>query len=457
MRAKWIAALLALGLLTGLFCMVAAADEQAEEEQAEQAEQTEEQTTGAFAEYPTLAPPTDATLVQRNPYTPTEDERSWSTEELLGSTTYRSEAVIKLMPEVDEFISLDYKNVDIRELIARIGKVDGRHVLYFAEPVKVTVQAGVVTPMKALEMTLEAADSDLTYMLDEDVIVVGPQSVVTNTFLYTEVGVTKRLSYLTVEDLRALADVQEIEYAFIEPVEGGVHMSATPHNLAHLLLLVEALDLEQNFINADTAPELILEPMELRYITGRQFLTLAEKFGVRAGVVDDVHNEAVVYLTGPEDTITALKRIAAAFDVEGNADLSAKGSTIQAQPYLLSNVSPEEMKQMLENCGIAFNVLDMGDGRSTVYALGGAAETAQAVEIMEQLDEEGARLLVISSGETTKDMTWLRDVIVEETDLRKANFGVTSDLGYGTSCYYLYCIATQEELEQAMPYVTIAQ
>ena len=31
MRAKWIAALLALGLLTGLFCMVAAADEQAEE------------------------------------------------------------------------------------------------------------------------------------------------------------------------------------------------------------------------------------------------------------------------------------------------------------------------------------------------------------------------------------------------------------------------------------------
>ena len=75
MRAKWIAALLALGLLTGLFCMVAAAAEQAEEEQAEQAEQTEEQTTGAFAEYPTLAPPTDATLVQRNPYTPTEDER----------------------------------------------------------------------------------------------------------------------------------------------------------------------------------------------------------------------------------------------------------------------------------------------------------------------------------------------------------------------------------------------
>ena len=188
MRAKWIAALLALGLLTGLFCMVAAADEQAEEEQAEQAEQTEEQTTGAFGEYPTLAPPTDATLVQRNPYTPTEDERSWSTEELLGSTTYRSEAVIKLMPEVDEFISLDYKNVDIRELIARIGKVDGRHVLYFGGPVKVTVQAGVVTPMKALEMTLEAADSDLTYMLDEDVIVVGPQSVVTNTSIVAIFG-----------------------------------------------------------------------------------------------------------------------------------------------------------------------------------------------------------------------------------------------------------------------------
>lgn len=137
--------------------------------------------------------------------------------------------------------------------------------------------------------------------------------------------------------------------------------------------------------------------------------------------------------------------------------MSAKGSTIQAQPYLLSNVSPEEMKQMLENCGIAFNVLDMGDGRSTVYALGGAAETAQAVEIMEQLDEEGARLLVISSGETTKDMTWLRDVIVEETDLRKANFGVTSDLGYGTSCYYSTALRHRRSWSRPMPYVTIAQ
>ena len=161
MRAKWIAALLALGLLTGLFCMVAAADEQAEEEQAEQAEQTEEQTTGAFAEYPTLAPPTDATLVQRNPYTPTEDERSWSTEELLGSTTYRSEAVIKLMPEVDEFISLDYKNVDIRELIARIGKDDRRPVLQFGEPVKATVPVGGVTPMTGLDRPFDAAASDL--------------------------------------------------------------------------------------------------------------------------------------------------------------------------------------------------------------------------------------------------------------------------------------------------------
>ena len=209
---NWMVMLLVLTLLTGIcFTVAGAADE-------------DEQPSGttAFAQYPTLAPPTDALLVQRNPYTPSEDERSLSTEELLGSTTYRSEAVIKLMPEVDEFISLDYKNVDIRELIARIGKVDGRHVLYFGEPVKVTVQANVVTPMKALEMALAAADSGLTYMLDEDVIVVGPQSMVTNTFLYTEVVVAKRLNYLKVEDLKALADVQEIDYASIEPVEGGV-------------------------------------------------------------------------------------------------------------------------------------------------------------------------------------------------------------------------------------------
>ncbi len=442
---NWMVMLLVLTLLTGIcFTVAGAADE-------------DEQPSGttAFAQYPTLAPPTDALLVQRNPYTPTEDERSLSTEELLGSTTYRSEAVIKLMPEVDEFISLDYKNVDIRELIARIGKVDGRHVLYFGEPVKVTVQANVVTPMKALEMALAAADSGLTYMLDEDVIVVGPQSMVTNTFLYTEVVVAKRLNYLKVEDLKALADVQEIDYASIEPVEGGVEMSATPHNLAHLLLLVEALDLKQNFINADTSPELILEPLELKYITGRQFITLADKFGVRAGVLDDVHNDRIVYLTGPDATITALRRTAAAFDVEANAELSANGSAVQAQPYLLSSVSPEDMKQMIESCGIAFNVLDMGDGRSTVYALGGAAETRQAVQMMGQLDEEGARILVISSGPTAKDMTWLRDVIVKETDLRKANFSVTSDLGFGESCYYLYCIATSEELEQARPYVTL--
>ncbi|MBQ3076579.1 MAG: hypothetical protein IJC43_01850 [Clostridia bacterium] len=434
------------------------AAEEPVEETADPAPDPTETPSAAYADYPSLAPLTAAQLVQHNAYTPTEDERSLGTEDLLGSTAFLSEAVIRLDPEVDSFLSLDYRNVDIRELIARIGKVEGRHVLYFGEPLRVTVYANVVTPMKALELTLAAADSDLTYLLDGDVIVVGPKNLVTNTFLYTEVVVQKRLHHLQAEELAALAEVQGIEYAYITPPEqegGTTAISATPRHLAHLLLLVEALDLEQNFLTVDGRSELILEPLTLQYISGRQFLSLADKFGVRAGVVADYSDEHLVYLTGPETTITALRRTAAAFDIPAHADIGARGSSIQALPLLLENVAPAEMKQQIESCPIHFNVLDMGDGRKTVYALGGQVETVEAVELMQSLDEEGARLLVISSGSTTKSMTTLRDQIVKETSLKRAQFTVTANLGYGDALHYLCCIATEEELAEALPYVTL--
>jgi len=119
--------LLALMLLTPL---PALADESEEAEAADPAPDPT-QAAAPYADYPSLAPPTAAELVQHNAYTPTEDERSLGTEDLLGSTAFLSEAVIRLEPETDSFLSLDYRGVDIRELIARIGKVEGRHVLYF--------------------------------------------------------------------------------------------------------------------------------------------------------------------------------------------------------------------------------------------------------------------------------------------------------------------------------------
>ncbi|MBQ6059579.1 MAG: hypothetical protein IJL39_05970 [Clostridia bacterium] len=448
MMKRWISIILA-GVLLAL-CLLCGALAASEDEVPESTGEEE-----PLSVYPALAPPSGAGLVQRNAYVPAPEERSLSAEELLGSVTYLSDAVVKLMPETHEFISLDYQNTDLRELVALIGKVDGKHVLYFGDPVRVTVKANVVTPMKALDLTLEAADPDLTYVLMDDVIVVGPSSLVTNTFPYTDVVVTKRLNYLTVEALKTTAELQGIPYTAIEPTENGVSITAPPYELTYLLSLVEALDLKENFINADTAPELILERLELKYITGKQFLSLAEKFGVRAGVVDDYSNKHLVYLTGPDATITALRRTAASFDVEACAKLSPTGSAIQAQPYHLKTAAPADMKTMLESCGIAFNVLDMGDGRSTVYALGGQAETAQAVALMERLDAEGMRLLVIGSGAESKDMTWLRDVIVKETDLQKKNFVVTSNLGYGENRYYLCCIAGEEELAQAQPYVSL--
>ena len=214
------------------------------------------------------------------------------------------------------------------------------------------------------------------------------------------------------EDLRALADVQEIEYAFIEPVEGGVHMSATPHNLAHLLLLVEALDLEQNFINADTAPELILEPMELRYITGRQFLTLAEKFGVRAGVVDDVHNEAVVYLTGPEDTITALKRIAAGeygitIEKKFNDEIGELADSINFMS------SETQRSIMIKNDFISSVSHEL---RTPLTAINGWAETLLHSEGLDKIEQRGLSVILRESNH-------LREMVEELLDFSRIESG----------------------------------
>ena len=405
--------------------------------------------------YPHITPPTGARMIQQNAYTPSESERALRTEDLAGAVTYVSEAVIRLTHESDDLLSLDYKNVDVRALIARIAKLAGRHVLFFGETSKVSVKCNVVTPMKALDETLKAAEG-MKYLLDDDVIVVGPDEMLTNTFLYSDVVTTRRLSVMTVDMLRNLCEMLSLTYVSMEAVEGGVRLVATPHNLAHVLMLLESLDAEENFINLSTTPELILEPLNLQYITGKQLAALTEKFGIRSGLYYDVNDEHKAYLTGPTGTITDLRAIVSAFDVPLNAAVTSTSTNVQAQPYKLTTVAPQEMERMLENCGIAFNILSMSDGRSTVYAIGDEGETGQIMAMMRKLDQEGMVLTVLDSATTTKAMTTLRDAIVKATSLKTADFAVTNNLGSEGDLYYLYCVSTAEKAAELRPYNKIS-
>ncbi|NLT57543.1 MAG: hypothetical protein GXX99_01090 [Clostridiales bacterium] len=402
-------------------------------------------------DYPSLAPPAAAGLVQRNAYTPTPEERGIYAEDLAGRVAYVSEAVIKLMPETEELISLDYRNVDLRELVARLSKLAGRHALFFGEPVKVTVKANVVTPMRALDEALRAAEG-MKYLVDEDVILVGPEEMLTSTFVYTDVATTKPLRYLSAEMLERLCETMELRYTSLEPAPDGVRLVAMPHDLAHILMVIESLDVADGFVNLDTKPELILERLELRYITGKQFVNLAERFGIRSGICCDHTDAREVYLSGNSKTIADLRHIAEVFDVALNEKLTAKGSTIIAQPYRFSVAEPEAVAQAVADCGISFRILCMSDGRKVVYAVGNAVETRQAVKLMSKLDREDAVLVVLGGAGSTKTLTTLRDKIVKETSLKVAAFTVTENLGASGDYYYLYCVAPQKQAEEVLPY-----
>ncbi len=400
--------------------------------------------------YPAIAPPIGQLFIQWGAYTPSEGQREASSE-ISGATSFVSDAVIRISPEKEELISINYRDVDIRDIISRIGVVENKQVLYFGDPVKVTAAASVVTPLKALEAVLEAAGG-MTYVLDGDVILVGPSTLLINTFPYSDVVTHRELAAISAEELRTVADMMGIEYTSITEDDGEAELVATPRNLARLLMIVDSLDNTENL--DDEA--LQLEPLTLTYITGRQYLRLLEKFGMEQGAVYDFDDTSKVYLSGTVEHLADLRKIAAAFDVPQNDKVVKDTDGILAMPCQITTADPAEVEQKIESCGIGFNILTLSDGRHTLYAVGARAEANLAVDIAAELDGEDTQITVVAKASTTAALTKLRSEIVKATDLKSAQFTVTPNLGADEAVYYLYCVTSAAEAEQVGPYVQVS-
>lgn len=400
--------------------------------------------------YPVIPPPIGQLYIQRGAYTPPEGEREASGG-AVSTTSFVSDAVIKLTPEKEELISINYRDVDIRDIVARIGVVENKQVLYFGDPIKVTAAVSVVTPLKALEAVLEAAGG-MTYLLDEDVILVGPSTLLISTFPYSDVVTHRKLAAITAEELQSVADMMGIEYTSITEDDGEAELVATPRNLARLLMIADNLDDTENL---DGGP-LQLEEMTLTYITGQRYLRLLEKFGAEQGAVYDFNDPTKVYLSGTVEHLADLRKIAAAFDVPQNVKIVKDTDGILAMPCQITTADPAEVERKLESCGIAFNILTLSDGRHTLYAVGARTEAQLAVDIAAELDGEDTVITVVAKASTTAALTKLRSEIVKATDLKTAQFSVTPNLGADEAVYYLYCVTTAAEAQQVGPYVQVS-
>ncbi|HWQ51729.1 MAG TPA: LysM domain-containing protein [Terriglobales bacterium] len=424
-------------------------EEPPEEEPPAETPPEEPETPADSGGYPVIPPPIGQLFIQRGAYTPPEGERE-TLAGISGATSFVSDAVIKITPEREDLISINYRDVDIRDIISRIGVVKNMQVLYFGEPVKVTAAASVVTPLKALEAVLEAAGG-MTYLLDGDVILVGPSSLLISTFPYSDVVTHRELDAITAEELRTVADMMGIEYTSITEEDGEAELVATPRNLARLLMIADSLDDADNLGGGP----LQLEELTLTNITGQQYLRLLEKFGVEQGAVYGFADTHKVYLSGSVEHLADLRKIAAAFDAPQNARIVKDTDGILAMPCQITVADPAEVERKIESCGIAFNILTLSDGRHTLYAIGAHTEAALAVDIAAELDGEDTKLTVVAKDSTTAALTKLRDAIVKATDLKAAQFTVTPNLGADEAVYYLYCVTTAAEAEQAGPYIQV--
>ncbi len=389
-------------------------------------------------------------LIQTVAYVPSGNRPIGSSD--TQAVAYTSEATIKLMPETDELITIDYKNTDIREIIAKIGKLTDKQVLYFGAPIKLTVSIAVVSPMKALEHVLSVA-TGLTYIIDDDVIIVGAEDQISNTFIYTDVTTTKELNYLTVDSLKSLANALRLEYSLIEAVnEEFVRIKATPKNIAYILLAIEEIDHVENFDLVDGVYVPMLENYTLDYITGKEFVYLAERFGYTTGVIYDFRSPQEVYLSGGEETVKTLTELAEAFDKEENMDIQRQNQGTYAQPYKLSAKTPTTIEEELATTPFGIETIVASDGRTTIYTVGSQDETDFAIDVISELDQEGFGIAVLMSAADTDDLISHRDDIIQATKASKSIFFTTDNMGVDEEIYYLYVVADMGAIAEVVAF-----
>ncbi|MDP4152400.1 MAG: LysM peptidoglycan-binding domain-containing protein [Bacillota bacterium] len=306
-----------------------------------------------------------------------------------GEQGITASANINVEPESEslEDISIDFRNTDIRDILNVISNFSNKRILYIGQPQKISITASVVSYIKALNLITEKANN-LSYLVDNDVVIVGPKDRLQNTFIYEELATKLKLSNLNAQQLIEVTDSLGIETRSVKVNKKDAHIlliEATPRNIAYAMLVSRMID-KKEYFSKDDKGNSVLNKVELSFknINANDFEAVLQKLNIKASIVTKPDDLSYAMAVGSKDTITDVSNIFQNLETTKN---DSAESMLEVSKYKPENINAKAAYDAVSaNTFGAHVILQSGTSPSELYIVGTQDQCQNCIDALKEAD-----------------------------------------------------------------------
>ncbi len=288
----------------------------------------------------------------------------------------------------DELITVNMVNADVRDILSTIAISMDASIIYLGVPIRVSFNARDVTPEKALELliqTISAAGSQLGYIKDGKVIIIGSHENLQKEF-FNQMALTRfKVTYMSPIVLGEQLEKLGIPAVKITLDESSsfIWVQGAPQALSKVASVIAALDRRENFEMADGGMKsaISLKPVTLRYITAEVLKDLIRQLKIEAQPILLDTNPNVLWVNGSQQALLDINQLAALIDIPQSASPSFEMSYIKTKNVTYSKLIPiaEQLESPVE-------IIRVGSGQKSLWLKGEKKDISELAALIAKLD-----------------------------------------------------------------------
>jgi hypothetical protein len=288
-------------------------------------------------------------------------------------------------PAGENLISVNMVDADIRDVLSTLAISLNVNIIYLDAPVRVTFAAKDVSPMKAFEMLIQSAGSQLGYLKDGNVIIVGGQQKLQKDF-FNQMALTRfKLNYISPEVLSEQLDKLGVPIQKITLDESSSYIWAqgTPQALSKLASVIAALDRAENFDNVDgkVKSSINLTPVYLDYITADKLEKLIQQLEIPVQTIRVDANPMVLWVNGPQQAKLDVEQLAAQVDV-----IQSAGESFDMSSYALKYLTYDKLLAIKSQLSLPVDIIRVGEGQKSIWIKGTQKDIQDLLSMLAKLD-----------------------------------------------------------------------
>lgn len=289
--------------------------------------------------------------------------------------------IITPVMAAEDKISIDVRNVDIRDVLSAIGVNMDKNIIFTGQPLKISVNIQDVEPETALNYVLNIAGYD--YLDDGNAFIVGEKNIINDDF-YNQIAITELpLKYITADIISDQINVLglPVKKIVLENNPNVIWIQGLPREINKIKDLISMIDTPENSANKTGEETALLTPITTKYISAEQLNNIIEQMGLPSGIVIE-SNPMTLWINGNSYEISQIRAVQNNIDIPENS--SSESSSIT--PVKLTYLTTDEITLILNQLDLDIDILTFEKSLKTLWIKGSADAIETAKDVIKKFD-----------------------------------------------------------------------